>query len=150
MGNHGPWLAKGPPIAPAVAGILDPAAVPDGAGLLRYLDGLSRSDEMLRRLMAGLDERGSPALLAFYGDHLPSLSGAFRHFGFDEVSSDYAIWPTAGVPQRRDLPAHELGRLIVDAVLGAAPGLAEDGAGPATALDLAACLALRQPASSAP
>ncbi|HEV8681073.1 MAG TPA: LTA synthase family protein, partial [Stellaceae bacterium] len=150
MGNHGPWLAKGPPIAPAVAGILDPAAVPDGAGLLRYLDGLRQSDEMLRRLMSGLDERGSPALLAFYGDHLPSLSGAFRHFGFDEASSDYAIWPTAGVPQRRDLPAHELGRLIVDAVLSAVPGRPEDAAGAAPTLDLAACLALRQPASSAP
>jgi hypothetical protein len=136
MGNHGPWLAKGPPIDPAVARIFDPAGVPEGAGLLRYLDGLRRSDAMLRMLMDGLEERRSPALLAFYGDHLPSLSHAFRHFGFDEPSSDYAIWPGAvwlngGTPQRRDLPAHQLGRLIVDAVLAR-------GAIPAEALDLGA------------
>ena len=155
MGNHGPWLAKGPPIDPAVARIFDPAGVPEGAGLLRYLDGLRRSDEMLRLLMDGLEERRSPALLAFYGDHLPSLSSAFQHFGFDEPSSDYAIWPNAnwpdaigvqgGAPQRRDLPAHRLGRLIVDAVLaptgdGAIP---LEALAPAAALDLGACPAGR-------
>ncbi len=83
MGNHGPWLATGPPIDPAVAGILAAAEMPDGGELLRYLDGLRRSDQMLSVLMDGLVRRGSPAVLAFYGDHLPSLSGAFSHFGFD-------------------------------------------------------------------
>jgi len=148
MGNHGPWLAKRPPIDPAVAGIFDPAETADYGELLRYLDGLRRSDEMLRLLTEGLARRGSSAVLAFYGDHLPSLGTAFRHFGFDESSSDYAIWPGAGAPQRRDLYAHELGRLIVDAVLGVAPGVAERGATTAPVLDLGACLAIRQLASS--
>jgi sulfatase-like protein len=139
MGNHGPWLAKTPPLDPAVAGILDPAEVPGGGELLRYLNGLRRSDEMLRVLMDGMARRGSPSVLAFYGDHLPSLSNAFRHFGFDEWSSDYAIWPGVGAPQHRDIDAHELGRLIADAVLGT-PGR---GADPAPALDLGACLAIR-------
>ncbi len=146
MGNHGPWLAKGPPIDPAVSLLFDPAAVPDGGGLLRYLDGLRRSDEMLRVLMAGLARRGAPAVLAFYGDHLPSLSNAFRHFGFEESSSDYAIWPNTAAPRQRDLPAHQLGRLIVDAVLGTPPGPASPGSasrGLAPALDLGACLAIR-------
>jgi Sulfatase len=143
MGNHGPWLAKGPPIDPAVAGNLDLAGVPDGAGLLRYLDGLRRSDEMLRRLMSGLEARGSPAVLAFYGDHLPSLSGAFRHFGFDESSSDYAIWPHTGAPQQHDLQAHQLGRLIVDTVLGVRSDLPPWVDDAAPMLDLAACLAQR-------
>ena len=139
MGNHGPWLAKTPPLDPAVAGIFGSTEVPGGCDLLRYLDGLRRSDEMLRVLMDGLARRGSPAVLAFYGDHLPSLSNAFRHFGFDEWSSDYVIWPSGGgVPRRRDLEAHELGRLIVDTVLGVA------GRGDtAPALDLGACLAIR-------
>jgi hypothetical protein len=78
--------------------------------------------------MAGLNQRGSPAMLAFYGDHLPSLSDAFRHFGFDEPSVDYAIWPSAGAAQRSDLRAHELGRLLVVAVLGAGPGRPDAGA----------------------
>jgi hypothetical protein len=141
MGNHGPWLANGPPIDPAVAGIFDSVPAPDGGELLRYLDGLRRSDAMLRVLMDGLARHGSRSVLAFYGDHLPSLSTAFRHFGFEEWSSDYAIWPGAGAPQMRDLPVHELARLIVDAVLGADP---------APALDLGGCRALRQYPDRAP
>jgi hypothetical protein len=135
MGNHGPWLASGPPIDPAVAGIFDSGPAPDSGELLRYLDGLRRSDAMLRVLMDGLARHASRSVLAFYGDHLPSLSTAFRHFGFEEWSSDYAIWPGAGAPQMRDLPVHELARLIVDAVLGADSALA---------LDSGACRALRQ------
>jgi hypothetical protein len=143
MGNHGPWLAKGPPIDPVVSSLFDPAEVPDGASLLRYLDGLRRSDEMLRTLMAGLERRKAPALLAFYGDHLPSLGGAFAHFGFVDSSSDYVIWPCAAGPQRRDLQAHQLGRLIVDAALGAPSSLPPCAADAVPALDRGACLALR-------
>ncbi|HTT79156.1 MAG TPA: sulfatase-like hydrolase/transferase, partial [Stellaceae bacterium] len=124
IGNHGPWHAAGPPLDPAVAGLFDPAELPDGAGLLRYLDGLRRSDAMLQILRDGLERRGRPAVLAFYGDHLPSLSRAFAHFGFDEWSSDYAIWPGAGAPLRRDLGACELGRLVVDIALADADALA--------------------------
>ncbi len=147
MGNHGPWQEKGPPLDPAVAGLFDPAAIPGGAGLLRYLDGLRRSDEMLQRLVAGLEARGMPAWLAFYGDHLPSLSQPFRHFGFDEASSDYVVWRAgsgieAAAPQRRDLAAHRLGRVVVDAVLASAPARAR-GVDPGT------CPGLPEPASSA-
>jgi hypothetical protein len=120
MGNHGPWLPKGPPIDPSVARLFDPAAVPQGLALQRYLDGLRRSDEMLGILMSGLEQRRDGAILGFYGDHLPSLPQAFEHFGFAEPHSDYAIWRQGGAqPLRRDLPAHRLGRLIVDQVLGA-------------------------------
>jgi phosphoglycerol transferase MdoB-like AlkP superfamily enzyme len=145
MANHGPWLEKGPSIDPAIAGLFDPAAVPQGDALLRYLDGLRRSDEMLQVLMEGIQQRRSPAVLGFYGDHLPSLPQAYAHFGFDEPHSDYAIWPgEAGIPTRRcDLPAHRLGAVIVDALLGAeAPAGALERAGDPT-LDLGACLAGR-------
>ena len=122
MGNHGPWLAKGPPIDKRVAGLFDPAAVPEGIALQRYLEGLRRSDEMLGILMSGLEERRAGAILGFYGDHLPSLPRAFAHFGFTEPHSDYVIWPQgAAAPLRCDLPAHRLGRIIVDRVLGAEP-----------------------------
>ena len=139
MGNHGPWLAKGPALDPAVASLLDATEFAGRAELLRYLDGLRRSDEMLRVLQEGLERRGLPATLAFYGDHLPSLSRAFAHFGFDDTASDYVVWSGDGVPQRRDIAAHQLGRLIVDRVLGAGP--ADGGQG--------ACLTPQQPASFA-
>jgi hypothetical protein len=127
MGNHGPWLPKGPPIDPSVAGLFDPAAVPQGMALQRYLDGLRRSDEMLGILMSGLEQRRNGAILGFYGDHLPSLPQAFEHFGFAEPHSDYVVWRQGGAqPHRSDLPAHRLGRLIVDQVLGAEPESATD------------------------
>ncbi|HLY46422.1 MAG TPA: LTA synthase family protein [Stellaceae bacterium] len=122
MGNHGPWMAKGPPLDPAIERLFDRGELPDDGGLLRYLDGLRRSDEMLRLLAAGLERRDDNAVLGFYGDHLPSLSGAFAHFGFDEPHSDYAIWPGAsGAPRRIDVPAHRLGSLVIDAALGTMP-----------------------------
>jgi hypothetical protein len=143
MGNHGPWLAEGPRLDPAVSRLFDPSEIPDGGGLLRYLDGLKRSDEMLQILMAGLERRGSPAVLAFYGDHLPSLSRAFAHFGFAEGSSDYVIWHSdaarqGSAPQRCDIAAHRLGGLVIDG--------APDGADPPPVPDRGACLAPPEPA----
>ncbi|HYZ41092.1 MAG TPA: hypothetical protein VE687_10780, partial [Stellaceae bacterium] len=64
-----------------------------------------------------LQQRDPEAVLAFYGDHLPSLPHAFRHFAFDEWGSDYVVWQPAAVPARRlDLPAHRLPQLILDAL----------------------------------
>ncbi|HEX2151952.1 MAG TPA: LTA synthase family protein, partial [Stellaceae bacterium] len=89
MGNHGPWLANGPSIDPGITARCEPGDIPDGAGLVRYLDGLKRSDAMLQILIGELERRGRPAVVAFYGDHLPSLPRAFAHFGFTETSADY-------------------------------------------------------------
>jgi hypothetical protein len=121
MGNHGPWLPNGPPLDSRVAGLTELAAIPDGAALLRYLDGLQRSDAMLQVLLGEFERRSRPAVLAFYGDHLPSLSRAFAHFGFAEVSSDYAIWDGSGAVLRRDVPAHELGGLVLETALRLEP-----------------------------
>ena len=142
MGNHGPWLRDySPPagltrgstncpnqfvdgqIKPGQGGeeIADAVSGPDlprRAELLRYLDGLSQSDAMLRILIDGLERRGGAPLLGFYGDHLPSLPRAFAQLGFDDWRSDYAIWSAeGGLASRRDLSAHELGRVLVETAL---------------------------------
>jgi Sulfatase len=115
MGNHGPWLESGPPIDPALRQRFDPAGLPQGGPLLRYLDGLVRSDEMLRILMEALGPRGRNAVFGFYGDHLPSLPHAFGHLGFDEWASDYVLIDRPAQHARRlDLPAHRLPQLILD------------------------------------
>ena len=98
MGNHGPWPCR-------------------GAELKCYLNGLAQSDEMLRILIDGLEHRRSDAVLGFYGDHLPSLPGAFAALGFDDWRSDYAVWTRGGEPHQRHLAAHELGRLVADIAL---------------------------------
>jgi hypothetical protein len=95
MGNHGPWAR--------------------GKELDSYLAGLRHSDVMLDILRDGLDRRGFAGILGFYGDHLPSLPHAFGHFGFAETASDYVLWRRDRVlPQRLDLPAHRLPRLLLE------------------------------------
>jgi len=115
MGNHGPWLESGAPIDPALRRRFDPRGIPQGNQLLRYLDGLARSDEMLEILSEGLGPRRRDCVLGFYGDHLPSLPRAFEHFGFDEWASDYVVLDGAVPhPRRLDLPAHLLPQLLLD------------------------------------
>jgi hypothetical protein len=117
MGNHGPWRGEGGPIDPALARLVG-RDMPQRDELLRYLGGLRQTDEMLQILIDGLERRGSDAILACYGDHLPSLPDAFAHLGLDDPRSDYAIrCGTGGFAGRRDLAAHELGRFVVDLAL---------------------------------
>jgi hypothetical protein len=117
MGNHGPWREAGPPINPELRRNFDGTGLPQGGELLRYLDGLRQSDEMLQILLTGLQRRQREGVLSFYGDHLPSLPKAFRHFGFEEVGSDYVVWRAgATAKQQLDLPAHRLPRLMIDAL----------------------------------
>lgn len=125
MGNHGPWRENGIAIDPTLRRRFDPTGVPQGDDLLRYLEGLRRSDEMLQILLAGLLRRDYEGVLAFYGDHLPSLSQAFRHFAFEEGDSDYVVRHGAASHSRQiDLPAHRLPQIIVEALraLGAIDG----------------------------
>jgi hypothetical protein len=117
MGNHGPWREAGEPINPELRRDFDAIGLPRGGELLRYLDGLRRSDEMLQVLVTGLQRRHREGVLAFYGDHLPSLPHAFRHFGFEEVGSDYVVWRGGATDTRQlDLPAHRLPRVVIDAL----------------------------------
>ncbi len=117
MGNHGPWREAGPAINPELRRNFDAIGFPRGGELLRYLDGLRQSDEMLQILLTGLQRDHREGILAFYGDHLPSLPHAFRHFGFEEVGSDYVVWRGGAADGRQlDLPAHRLPRVVIDAL----------------------------------
>jgi len=143
MGNHGPWLkdfSPPPGLSQGSASWLmedekedvdvratslrdEGPRVKCGQGdeeLVRYLEGLRRSDEMIQMLIDGLARRGDGALFGFYGDHLPSLPRSFARLGFDDWRSDYAIWSADGLSRRRDLAASNLGRTLVDVAL--APG----------------------------
>jgi hypothetical protein len=112
MGNHGPWdKSSTAELPPPVAGL------PDGAALGQFLDGLRDADLMLDILCGGLAD--TPALLALYGDHLPSFPGAFAALGFTDPRTDYLIWRGGGGPGlRRDLAAHQLGDALLEALRG--------------------------------
>ena len=87
MANHGPWDQE-------VTGPLDalpdaPPGLVEQEPLRRYLAGLRGTDAMLATLMPAIPADG---LLAVYGDHQPSLPGAFAALGYADQRTDYAIW----------------------------------------------------------
>jgi phosphoglycerol transferase MdoB-like AlkP superfamily enzyme len=118
VANHGPWLphdprGSGPHPAP------DLPAVPEGGALKCFLNGLKDADRMLDLLMTALTAEGGDGVLAFYGDHLPSLPATFASLGFNERSTDYVIWRAgAGAGRRRDSPVHRLSQRLWAAMAG--------------------------------
>lgn len=110
MENHGPW--------PARDGMADPAPsladIAEGASLKRYAQTLRGADAMIGVLRPAL---GPDGLLAFYGDHLPSLPKAFDALGFTQETTDYFV-VRADRPDGRvaDLAAHDLPSAIISAL----------------------------------
>jgi len=115
MGNHGPWFEAGPPIDPGLRQRFNPVGLPQSGQFLRYLDGLARSDEMLRILAEELGPQGRDGLLGFYGDHQPSLPETFNYFSFNEWESDYVLVDGGASSARRiDMPAFHLPHVVLD------------------------------------
>lgn len=131
MANHGPWDGGS-----GEDGLGDDGrgfeGLPERAALGRFVAGVRRSDAMLGMLMDGLP---GGSLLAAYGDHQPSLPGAFAALGLSDQRTDYAIWRapdevgdqcsglgTAGMDLRaEDLPGQVLQHAVrVAPVLAAA------------------------------
>ena len=114
VANHGPWTAP----ADARRPTLGPCAREHGAHqLLGFIEGLKRSDAMLARIAAAMSGRENPGLLAFFGDHLPSLPAPFAKLGFEDRSTDYFLWRDGeGQAPRRDCAAHELQGAILGAL----------------------------------
>jgi hypothetical protein len=114
MENHGPWHTR-----PSSSGEEDLALPPDPdeLGLHNYLNGLKGADAMLGVLTEALARHKRCGELVFYGDHLPSLAGAFKAVGFADSRTDYFIWQTEKSDgARRDLAAHELPGAILRAL----------------------------------
>ena len=109
MENHGPWNGFAPGIE-----LPQPVRLHAQAGpLSHWLRGLAATDAMIPILERVLDEAGSGWLL-FYGDHQPSLAGAFAALGHAARKTDYVIWSPSCVPGTRiDLPAEELGAALL-------------------------------------
>jgi hypothetical protein len=116
MENHGPWDAEHDSLPPAAL----PEAwrgLPDAAEIARWLRHLQSTDAMIPILQKAIAATGSPGWLVFYGDHQPSLSGAFRAPGADDRKSDYAIWGSnrkAG--KGADIAAEEIAGSLMNAM----------------------------------
>ncbi|MCJ2035446.1 LTA synthase family protein [Methylobacterium sp. J-068] len=108
MENHGPWKPGRLP------GIDDPLA--------QYLTHVTHTGRAVEALIAGLE--GLPATLCVFGDHAPALENCRP--GFGGTTTDYAIFRFGATseasaaaeetPQREDLDADALGRLLRSAL----------------------------------
>ena len=104
MENHNPWDKHRLP------GVATPAE--------RYIYHLRNADRMIATLIDGLKQLGRPAVLAFYGDHVPTMPSLADPF--PDPRTDYfvmalrdGVWQTGS---RRDLKLHELADVIVKAL----------------------------------
>jgi hypothetical protein len=104
MENHNPWDKHRLP------GIATPAE--------RYMYHLRNADRMIAQLIEGLERLGRPAVLAFYGDHVPTMPSLADPF--PDPRTDYFVmalrdgtWLTG---QRRDLDLHQLADVVLAAL----------------------------------
>ncbi|TXL75688.1 LTA synthase family protein [Vineibacter terrae] len=104
MENHNPWDKDRLP------GIETPVD--------RYVYHLRNADRMIAHLIAGIERLGRPAVLAFYGDHVPTMPELADPF--PDPRTDYFVMGCrdgAWLPgQPRDCALHEMADTILDAL----------------------------------
>ncbi|CAA6807976.1 MAG: Capsular polysaccharide biosynthesis protein WcbQ [uncultured Thiotrichaceae bacterium] len=83
-----------------------------------YTRHIENTDAMLKQLKAYFTRTKKPALLGFYGDHLPALSGCFDAYGFTSNDSDYFIWSNyiEAQSEKCDCAIEQLPSFIVELV----------------------------------
>jgi hypothetical protein len=118
MENHGPWsgmdrLAPSRDLPPPLAGI---GAAEAFGRWLRHAQGTDAMLPILTDCLRSVaNETGETGWLMVYGDHQPSLAGAFANLGVQTEETDYLIWrthPPAG-GRREDLAADELAAALI-------------------------------------
>jgi hypothetical protein len=121
MENHGPLHLE--TVLPGESGarhtLGDDARWHDLTAYLRHVE---NADAMIGRLTRCLRERNRPAVLCFYGDHVPAMSSVFGALATEPTRSDYFIWRNFGsdVGERRDADVETLGSTIQRAMRHAA------------------------------
>jgi hypothetical protein len=111
MEGHGPW-DSGDQLAlpPSLAGVAEHEP------LSRFLFRQREADRAIPVLTTALRARLGRGVLAFYGDHQPSLPKAFAATGLEDERTDYMIYRSDGVTgRRRDMAAHELAEAVREA-----------------------------------
>tara|TARA_A100001391_G_scaffold273_4_gene713 strand:+ start:4830 stop:6302 length:1473 start_codon:yes stop_codon:yes gene_type:complete len=102
--NHGPWSVDG--------------AAEDDSLLHQYLRRVRASDAMLSQLLDGLTALRRPAVLAFFGDHRPSIPGLSepggdRHTPYVILKLDRNGEVQTGANSRADITPAQLHRAIL-------------------------------------
>jgi phosphoglycerol transferase MdoB-like AlkP superfamily enzyme len=87
--------------------------------LTAYLRHIENADRMLAQLIDYLRKRERPAVLCFYGDHVPALGSVFDALGTVPTHSDYFIWRNfeEDSGEQRDVGVEHLGMAIQRAMI---------------------------------
>lgn len=127
---HGPY-----DVEPKDAAVRDAIAVPAGIDgkdkteLQNYIYHMQHADQELGRLADALAKRQRPALLLFYGDHLPALTDVYRGNGFvdgDDMLAQPGTWLLVD-PRSTAQPVHEdTAAWLMPGQLLAAAGIHDD------------------------
>jgi hypothetical protein len=125
MENHGPWQAQRPNMddtrrraLPTIAGLDDQA---DHA-YRNYLYHQRNAVAALERLWRAIQQRDRPAVVLFFGDHLPGLHQTFEQAGFSEGFTPLThpvpflalSHPTPFASDWHPKSAHQLGIWLMD------------------------------------
>ncbi|MBA9940158.1 LTA synthase family protein [Ralstonia insidiosa] len=101
--------------------------------LTAYLRHLVNADAMVGQLTRYLAGRKRPAILCFYGDHVPALSAVYRQTGQQPMDSDYLVWRSDAVstspPRQKRVRARieSLGQLLIDCISAPLPASRDAG-----------------------
>lgn len=114
MENHGPLHLE--QVKPGEYGDLYDEEPPAGCeDLTIYLRHLRNADRQLGRLRDYLDARARPAILCFYGEHLPSMPCVYDALGLPDGRTDYFVAGLGGDASRQaDLCIEDLARVILE------------------------------------
>ncbi len=122
MEGHGPWAAAKPGEAVTLPDAL--RGIPEAGQVAQWLWHLQGTDRMMHRLseaLAAQSKANATGWLAIYGDHQPSLPGAFAALGCTDQRSDYFIWRTSppAAAANQDLTAERLGAALASSLAAA-------------------------------
>lgn len=88
----------------------------DQDALAYYLSQLRETDAFIGALRDALEQRGKPAVLVLYGDHLPNFDiGSDQLENGDIFQTEYVIWDNMGLTvEDKDLEAYQLSAHVLE------------------------------------
>lgn len=86
--------------------------------LAYYLSQLRETDAFIGALRDALEQRGKPAVLVLYGDHLPNFDiGSEQLKNGDIFQTEYVIWDNMGLTtENMDLDAYQLSSRVLESL----------------------------------
>ncbi|MCM1539552.1 MAG: LTA synthase family protein [bacterium] len=81
-----------------------------------YVNQIAEDDDFVRELVAALEERGEPAILVLYGDHLPYMNLETEDVeGGVLTATEYVIWDNIGLDKNDlDIEAYQLSAKVLE------------------------------------